>query len=101
MEIANEREDRPAQCRANGSLGSAYMSLGDYRLATMHFEQQHTLAMEINDGPSAVSALSNLGLLRSSQSDYRGSLVCHKKAHTAAKNLGDEPLLQVYTAVAL
>lgn len=69
ISLAQGAQDRQTEAAAQGALGTAYWSLGEYDPALMAHQQSLTLACQLNHANYTATALNNLGNVFVSRAD--------------------------------
>ena len=79
MKFAKEIGDRPGEGQANGNLGNAYRSLGNYQKAIEYHEKDLKFAKELDDRAGEGRAYGNLGNAYHSLGNYHKAIEYHEK----------------------
>ncbi|KAL9951531.1 hypothetical protein ACROYT_G044207 [Oculina patagonica] len=87
--IAKELDDKNGEGTANGSLGNAYYSLGDYNQAIEYYAQHLNIAQELGNKAGEGCAYGNLGNAYRSLGDLKQAKECHQQSLSISKKLGD------------
>ena len=78
------------EAKANGSLGSCYVSLGQYAKAIQHHEKHLNIATQIGHKAGEGKAYGNLGNCYDSLGQFEKALQHHEKHLNIATQLGDK-----------
>ncbi|HVF60215.1 MAG TPA: tetratricopeptide repeat protein [Thermoanaerobaculia bacterium] len=89
---ARRRNDRAAEGRHLGNLGTSYLELGETQRAIEHFEQSLAIVREIGDRRSESNALGNLGLAYAVLGETRRAIEHFKHWLAIAREIGDRRL---------
>ena len=79
LKFAKQIGDRAGEGGANGNLGNAYESLGDYQKAIEYHEKRLKIAKTLGDRVGKGRAYGNLGIAYRSMGDYQKAIEYHKK----------------------
>ncbi|XP_067046738.1 tetratricopeptide repeat protein 28-like isoform X3 [Acropora muricata] len=89
LKIAKEISNRARKGQANGNLGNAYQSPGDYQKAIEYQQKSLKVAIEISDQAGEGIAYGNLGNTYHSLGDYQKAMEYQEKHLKIAKEIGD------------
>jgi len=87
-EAARATGDRRAEGNHLGSLGSAYLALGDARRAIEYYEQALEIAREIGDRHGEETHLGNLGVAYAALGEVRQAIEYCEQALTISREIG-------------
>ena len=88
VEAARAAGDRRAEGKDLGSLGSAYLALGDAGRAIEYYEQALAIAREIRDRHGEETHLGNLGVAYADLGEARRAIEYHEQALAIARKIG-------------
>ncbi len=89
LRAARSIEDKAAEGRLLGHLGTVYSDLGDARKAIEHYEQQLAIAQESGDRCGEGAALGNLGTAYAALGDARKGIEHYEQDFAIAREIGD------------
>src|SRR5919202_884593 len=89
LTLYREIKDRQGEGWALGSLGGAYLNLGDYAQAIDYSKQLLAIAREIHDRQSEGKALGNLGIAYRNLGDYAQAIDYQKQWLAIAREIHD------------
>jgi tetratricopeptide (TPR) repeat protein len=86
---AEHSGDVTGQAHALTNLGVAHLQLSQYEPAADHFQQAHTLYLQVGDPAGEARALGNLGVVETRLGRYRPAAHHHELALTLYQQAGD------------
>ncbi|XP_068727678.1 tetratricopeptide repeat protein 28-like [Montipora capricornis] len=82
--------DRAGEGKANGNLGNAYHSLGNFQRAIDYYEQHLSIAKEVGNRAGEGHANGSLGVAYHSLGNFKRAIEYHEQHLSIAKEVGDK-----------
>jgi tetratricopeptide (TPR) repeat protein len=89
LNAAQRLSDRLAEAGHLNDMGSAYLALGEPRLALPHFERALTVFSDLDVLGGYAAALGNLGLAYANVGEHRQAVPCYERALAMYRRAGD------------
>ncbi|XP_068675430.1 tetratricopeptide repeat protein 28-like [Montipora foliosa] len=89
LRIAKEVGDRAAEGDANGNLGNAYYSLGNFKRAIEYYEQHLSIAKKVGDRAGEGMSNGNFGNAFHGLGNFKRAIEYYEQDLSIAKEVGD------------